>query len=151
MASLRFTFETFSTRVAGLLTLAHGMAISSVFVVDWSMTTKMCMALAVLASWGFCLLHNIFRRLPYSVADVLLKSDGSMEVTRHNGTVIGGRQMPGGFIHPWFTAIRWRPDDGWMTRSIAVFPGSLSIEQCRQLRIWLKWRRASRPQVEGGM
>src|SRR6266481_4970629 len=107
---LRLSFSP-SRYLVGLLTLAHVLAAAAVWLVNGSIWFKVSVFLMIAASWAFHSFHDALLRSPYSVVAVLLKDDGSIEVSRRNGIVITGRQVLGSFVHPWFTTILWRGDD----------------------------------------
>ena len=135
----------FPSRVfAGLLIVAHGVSLVAVWVVDWPLWVKVLASIAVFASCMFHLHRDALLRLPYSVATVILKQDGSIDVTQRNGVTMTGRQVPGSFVHPWFTTILWRGEGARFLRSVVVLPDSLSADQFRELRVWLKWWRTEK-------
>jgi hypothetical protein len=117
------------------------MSMPAVWMVNWPPWLKILTSLAIITSWMFHLWRDALLQMSTSVVAVLLKSDGSIEVTRSNGTTITGQQMPGSFVHPWFTTILWRGEGMRLTRSVIVLLDSLPPDQFRELRVWLKWRR----------
>ena len=92
----------------------------------------------------FYLRQDGLLQMPHSAIAILLKDDGSIEVTTRDGTTIAGQQVPGSFVHPWFTTVLWRADGARFSRSVIVLPDSLPPDQFRELRVWLKWRRWKR-------
>ena len=138
---LRLSFAA-SRHLAWLLALAHGVGMTAAWIVAWPLWFKTLIAAAVIASGVFHLRRDALLLSPGSVVSALLKGDGSIEVTLRNGAAIPGRQIPGSFVHTWFTTILWRAEGARFSRPIAVLPDSLPAEQFRELRVWLKWRRA---------
>ncbi len=140
---LRLDFSP-SYRLAGVLTLAHGMGLFSLWVTDWPLALKIVVAMLVCASGAFYVRRDALLQAPRSLTSLLLKSDGGTEATQRDGTTLTGRQLPGNFVYPWFTVIAWLPDGARFSRTVAVLSDSLAAEQFRELRVWLRWRRVEK-------
>jgi hypothetical protein len=72
-------------------------------------------------------------------AGLKLDRAGRIEVRTRDGRTMKGRVLDGSFVAPWFTTVRWKPDDGHLSRTIAVLPDMLSGDDFRHLRVLLKW------------
>jgi len=59
----------------------------------------------------------------------------------HEGAVTVGSGVgslaAGSFVAPWLTIVRWRPEGGWMDRSLLVAPDMLGADDFRRLRVLL--------------
>lgn len=137
---LRLSFSP-SLQLVILLVAAHLLGIASVWAIDVGVEIKALASVAVIGSCIYNVRRHALLRAPYSVIGMLLKTDGSVEVGLQSGAILQGRQIPGGFAHPWFTAIVWQAEHARFSRAVAVLPGSLPAAQFRELRVWLKWRR----------
>lgn len=142
---LRLSFSH-SIHLAVLLVAAHLLGIVSAWASDVPAWIKMLASLAVIASGTYHVRKHALLQAPDSVVEMLLKADGSVEITLRNGAAINGRQLSGSFIHPWFTAILWRAEGARFSEAVAVLPDSLPAAQFRELRVWLKWRRMEQRQ-----
>jgi toxin CptA len=133
-----------SFHLAAILVVAHALGVAALWSSDVSLPIKALVSLLVVASLVFHVRRDAMLRARNSVTGVLLKDDGSVEVTFADGTTAVGMRMRGSFVHPWFTSIVWRPDGARLSRIIAVWADSLPRDQFRELRVWLRWRRESR-------
>ena len=136
-----------STYLAAILIVAHALGVTALWASDVSLPIKGLVSLLVVASLVFHLYRDALLRSRKSVTGVLLKDDGSVEVTHSDGTTAEGKRLPGSFVHAWFTSIVWRPEGARVSRVIPVWADSLPPDQFRELRGWLRWRRA--PPGEG--
>ena len=55
-------------------------------------------------------------------------------VVIHPGVV-----LPGSFVAPWLTIVRWRPPGRRFSRSLVILPDMLDPESFRRLRVILRW------------
>ena len=62
-----------------------------------------------------------------------------IEVQDGQGRWRAGRVRTGSFVAPWLTIVRWRPEGGWIDRSIPILPGMASEDERRRLRVALRW------------
>ena len=111
----------------------HALAAGVLFVPDWPVVVP------VLA--GLILLLMAIRawRIGTPQIDALrLFADGHLEYRLVGETrFLAAEVLPGATVHPALTLLRVVCEG--RTQSIAFLPDSATVDECRRLRIWLRW------------
>ena len=97
-----------------------------------------------LALGGWALLQcrvHAWRTSPRAVVEVMLASDAVVVVRYRDGRLVAGHVRSASFVHPWFTSIVWRPDGARFSRSVALLPDMLGLDEFRRLRVLLRYGR----------
>jgi hypothetical protein len=63
---------------------------------------------------------------------------GRVEASGGSGRV-AGRLVPGSFVAPWLTVVRWRPEGARFARTVLVPPDAVDADAFRRLRVLLRW------------
>jgi toxin CptA len=136
-------------RPSRLLALAlvgtHVAALALAFLALPQWWLRIILTAAAAASLWHAIRHAALRVAGSAISEVELRGDGSARVRRRDGRSDEVRLSRSTFVAPnlailVFCAGGWRP-----ARSVVVLPDTLSAEQLRQLRVWLRWRRSPRP------
>ena len=83
--------------------------------------------------WIAACAARVLRRLRPGLR-LALDARGDIEVDAAVGAIAAGC-----FVAPWLTIVRWRPEGGWMDRSLLVAPDMLGADDFRRLRVLLRW------------
>ena len=76
-----------------------------------------------------------------SVVEVLLSDDAVVVVRTRGDRLAAGHVREASFVHPWLTTIVWRPDGARFSRSLAIVPDMLDVDDFRRLRVLLRYGR----------
>lgn len=119
--------------LAGALLLAHGLVIAGILATPWPQEIR-----AALFLLGLISLIHALRESNILVETLHLFADGHCAVVR-----VGGQAqeictlLPGFFIHPLLTVFRLQTDDATLI-SVVALPDTMSAEDHRRLRVWLR-------------
>lgn len=97
-------------------------------------------ALAVMASavYTFVLTFHAWRtRIP---RELRLFPDGSLEIRHPAQAWQTAQVLTRSMVNPWLTVLAYRLEGERHGRSITLLPDSLSRDDFRRLRVWLRWR-----------
>ena len=97
-------------------------------------------AFLVLLCLGFVRTRRFFA--PPFVQLRLQKDGAFLAQCRNSGDWLHARGLPGMFVHPWLTVIRLQTEDGRQF-SLPVTVDSMSPEDFRRLRVFLRWQFAA--------
>lgn len=88
-----------------------------------------------------CLLAvQIWRRLSPRLSAVRLEKAGQLSVVPEGAEeFLAASLLPGATVHPWLCVARLQSDDGRIY-TLIVAPDSASRQDCRRLRVFLRWR-----------
>lgn len=67
-----------------------------------------------------------------------LSCDGQVELHEEGGVRIG-RVVPGSFVAPWLTIVRWRPAGARLCGTLLLLPGMARSDALRKIRVILRW------------
>ncbi len=67
--------------------------------------------------------------------------DGGFAVAGRDGRWREGRVRAGGFVAPWLTIVRWRPDGARRDRTVLLVAGMADADALRKIRVILRWGR----------
>jgi hypothetical protein len=100
-------------------------------------------AVVVLAAWAVDRIRlNGWRTACNAVIEMLLSSDGVIVVRLRDGRLLAGHVRSSSFVHPWLTTIVWRPDGARWSRTVAIVPDMLDVDDFRRLRVMLRYGRS---------
>ena len=125
-----------SRRMLVLQSLAHVVAAGGVM----ASTIPSWMAALLLILVGFSWVRE---RRGSPVTGLVLRGDGTIEVTASDGSVAGGALHPHTFVSSFLVVLLYRRND--RLRALTLLGDSLPVEDFRQLRLWLRWRGSIRP------
>ena len=78
-----------------------------------------------------------------SVSRLMVDLGGRVEAAGSSGVPLAGRLVPGSFVAPWLTVVRWRPEGARFARTVLVPPDAVDPDAFRRLRVLLRWARAA--------
>lgn len=76
-----------------------------------------------------------------SPVELLLSEDAILVVRTRAGRLVAGHVRTASFVHPRLTTIVWRPDGARLSRSLALVPDMLDVDDFRRLRVLLRYGR----------
>jgi hypothetical protein len=127
---LRFRLPVMGCAAVAAMALAT-LAVVSATPMEFGWRIALVVAVATETLWAGCAVLR--------TAGLRLDRAGRIEVTTRDGRILQGRVLDGSFVAPWFSTVRWKPDGGRFSRTIAVLPDMLSDEDFRYLRVLLRW------------
>ena len=65
---------------------------------------------------------------------------GRVEASGEAGRRVAGLLLPGSFVAPWLTVVRWCPEGARFARTVLVPPDAVDPDAFRRLRVLLRWR-----------
>ena len=138
---LRFDLRP-SIRLAGVLLLAHVLALAALWVslAGWARYLAGC---GVLLS-AVCCLAGALHRSSSTAVSVELHADGRASWRDGNGSWHEGRLAGNNFVSAALVVLRL-VQSGWGRRWLVLMADSASPEDFRRLRVWLHWRRERAP------
>ena len=98
------------------------------------------------AAAGLAVYWLVFvRRLPLlltagSVVAIEIGSDNKLSVQTNRGEWDECEVLGSTYVTPYLTVMNLRQSDGRATRRIVILPDSISAEDFRKLRVWLRWK-----------
>jgi hypothetical protein len=115
------------------LTLQPSRRLAAFVVLGASATLVLCIALPLpplirLAACAWC---------AAAACHALFIHTRTRHVVIHPGVV-----LPGSFVAPWLTIVRWVPPGARFSRSLVILPDMLDAESFRRLRMVLRWGKA---------
>ncbi|EXI68609.1 MAG: hypothetical protein AW08_00921 [Candidatus Accumulibacter adjunctus] len=121
-----------SRLLAALTTVLHLLAAGSVWLLPWSSAARSLLLLPIAISAWICL-------RPSPINGIRLGADGDLALRDVSGTTVACQVQPETTVFGRLVVLRVR-DDQARRRSLTLLPDSLSSEQFRLLRLWLRWR-----------
>lgn len=80
------------------------------------------------------------RRLLPKLSTIRLERTGHVFISNNDGNVfVAAQLLPDAAVHPWLTVMRLRTDEG-QRHTLIVTVDSLSQQDFRRLRVFLRWR-----------
>jgi hypothetical protein len=131
-------------RSSRLLALLLAGAHTGALTLGWIAVPQGWLRIVLAAVAGASLWHTVrhaaLRTTGSAISEVELRGDGSARLRRRDGQSREVRLDRSTFVAPWLALLvfrdrRWRP-----ARSVVVLPDTVSPEQFRLLRVWLRWR-----------
>jgi toxin CptA len=138
-AALRLSLAP-SRRLAWLLGVSHAGAIVLSWVIPLKWWLSLALSLAALASLRDSLRYHALRSAPGALIGLELRTDGSAAVQDHLGRWSEARLLGSSFVSPALTILNLAVPGVRLHRSLVVAPDSLSADEFRRLRVWLRWR-----------
>jgi hypothetical protein len=112
--------------------LMHCAAAGAVLAVSWPPPAR----IALLAALALSLPHSL---RPSRVTSLRLYGDGGLECVLPDGTSLSAALLPGSAVFSWLVVLRLEIEDENATISLPLLPDSMSREEFRVLRLWLRW------------
>lgn len=129
--------RTLALAIVGVAVLATG----SWLAIDAPWWSKAAVA-SVVTGWTIAALRQHALRIARSsVVEVLLSDDAVVVVRTRGDRLVAGHVREASFVHPWLTTIVWRPDGARFSRSLAIVPDMLDVDDFRRLRVLLRYGR----------
>jgi toxin CptA len=129
-----------SRRLAWLLGLSHAGAMLLSWVTPLKWWLSLALSLAALGSLRHGLRYHALRSAPGALVGLELRPDGSAAVQDRRGRWREARLLGSSFVSPGLTIINLTVAGARLRRSLVVAPDSLSTNEFRRLRVWLRWR-----------
>lgn len=114
--------------VQALAHLAAAAAVLASHIPSWTAALLLLLIGASLARW----------RRPPAVSALVLRGDGRMETVGADGTASEAAVHSHTVVLPFLVVLLYRQQG--RLRALTLFADSLSAEDFRQLRLWLRWR-----------
>jgi hypothetical protein len=124
--------------------LLHTLAGACLFALPWPLSIRLLL-LAILA---LSLWQQIWR--PSKVVGLRLAASGELSCHFANGDQVFVRVQPDTVVFSQFLVLRVRNGESGRLETLALLPDSMSNEQFRLLRLWLRWR-VTPSQLKGGV
>ncbi len=86
------------------------------------------------------------RRGRSAVTGLRVAPDLTMVVQLGDGRLVAGHVRSATYVGEWLTAIVWRPDGAYRSRSVLVVPDMLGADEFRRLRVMLRYARNAEAQ-----
>jgi hypothetical protein len=118
--------------LAGAVSLMHGAAAGVFLVMPWPLPVRIALLVALAASLRYTL-------RPPRVASLRLYGDGALECLLPDGAALAVTPLPDTTVFPWLVVLRLKAEEETGVISLALFPDSMSREEFRVLRLWLRW------------
>lgn len=99
------------------------------------------LVLLLFAATLYAVLHDAWRRLPWSVTALQLAADGSLRCMRRDGRWLSAQVQDSSCVTAWLTVLDLRLSGARFRRSVVLLPDCLEAEAYRKLRVWLRWGR----------
>ena len=122
-----------SRHLVFLLLAVHAGALAAALLADLIPVLRSIVAVAITASAWLALRRNSGR-----VCALTLGSDGTLEVEHADGQRGRARVLAQSTVIAWVVVLLLR-GEGWR-ESLTILPDSLSPDDFRALRLWLRWR-----------
>ena len=100
---------------------------------------KAALALVLVCSLLYCLYRDAWLLLPSSCVAIHLDGSNIILATRGGG-MLPGQVLRDSVVTPALTVLNVMIQGKKSTRSVVIFPDSLSKERSRELRVLLRWR-----------
>ena len=110
----------------------HCAAAGAVLAVSWPMPAR----IALLAALALSLPYSL---RPPRVISLRFYGDGGLECVLSDGTSRPAVLLPGSAVFFWLVVLRLKIEDEDATISLPLLPDSMSREEFRVLRLWLRW------------
>jgi hypothetical protein len=128
-----------SSAVATGLLAACAATLGVLLATPWDAELRLALALLAGVAFADALRVVAWRRGPRAVAHFRVALDRTVRVRDASGREREGVLRDPGFVAPWLTIVRWRPDSAWLDRTFLVVPGMLEAEAFRRLRVLLRY------------
>ena len=121
------------SRLLAFLTVAlHVLAIACLWLLPWPVLARGVLVLIVaLSAW-----HSL---RPSPVAGLRLGERGELWILRSGSEPAAAAVQPDSAVFSWLVVLRVRGERDGRLRSLVLLPDSMSAEQFRLLRLWLRW------------
>jgi hypothetical protein len=104
-----------------------------VLAVSWPLPARIALLVALAFSLPYSLLHRP------RIVSLRLYEDGALECLSMDGAVLALTPLPETTIFPWLVVLRLETEEERKIISLTLFPDSMSREEFRILRLWLRW------------
>lgn len=98
-------------------------------------------AVVLCAAVAYAIVHDAWRRLPWSVTALQLTADGSLRCLTRDGRWRDARVLGSSCVTASLTVLNLRLSGRRLPCSAVLLPDSLDAEDYRKLRVWLRWGR----------
>jgi hypothetical protein len=121
-----------SKLLIGALSLMHCAAAGAALAVSWPLPARIALLAALAVSFPYSL------RRP-RIASLRLYGDGALECLTLDGAVLALAPFPDTTVFPWLVVLRLKAEGEKGVIPLPLFPDSMSREEFRILRLWLRW------------
>ena len=118
------------------LLLFHVVAIVCVFELPWNGLLNLLLII-LLAVSAWCTLR------PSKIRALRLSEHGRLDCILHGDDRVPARILPDSTVFSRLVVLRLRLDVARRATNLVLLPDSMSIEQFRALRLWLRWQTSS--------
>jgi len=126
--------------LAAMLFLLHCAALGCLLPLSLPVPIKLALAAAVLISLVFSARQHAFHTAPSSVRALTLKNDGTVEGVRTDGLRFEAGISGQTALLSWLIVILLKLPQARRHRAVVILPDTLSTEDGRVLRAWLRWK-----------
>jgi hypothetical protein len=116
------------------LSLMHCAAAGAMLAISWPLPVRIVLLVALAGSLPYSL-------RPPRVVSLRLYGDGGLECVLPDGTALPATPLPDSAVFFWLVVLRLKAEDEGesATISLPLLPDSMSREEFRILRLWLRW------------
>ena len=132
-----------SRQLALLLTLAHMRAAASALSVDISIWLKAALVLAVAGSLLHALNGSALRRSGRAIVALEIGEGAAASFKTRCGDWHKAVLLDSSFVAPYLTVLNLRTGLSRLAHHVVIMPDSVSAEDFRRLRVWLRWRKTA--------
>ena len=133
-------FKLHPSRICSILLLSvYVLTILSILMLPILALVKAALALILVCSLVYCLYRDAWLLLSSSCVAIHLDGNNIILATRDGGKLTG-QVLRNSVVTPALTVLNVMTQGKKSTRSVVIFPDSLSKERSRELRVLLRWR-----------
>jgi toxin CptA len=129
-----------SRHLAVMLALLHLAALGSLFSLDLPAWLRLIAACAVILSAVSATRRHALLLSPYSVRELTLGADGSVEATSPVRNSFPAAISPQSTVFPWLVVLLLDAPGSRRLVPVVILPDSLQADEFRALRSWLRWK-----------
>ena len=121
-----------SRQLVFLIVALHLLAAGCLWVLPWPAVARgMLMLIVALSAW-----HAL---RPSSAIGLRLGERGELAILRKGSEAMAAAVQPDSAVFSWLVVLRVLGERDGMLGSVVLLPDSMSAEQFRLLRLWLRW------------
>ena len=129
-----------SQRFGWLLLVGHAAALLLSWAGPLAWWLSLALSAGVLTSLSFNLRYHAWRSARRALTGLELRADGSAAVEDREGRWTEIRILGSSFVSPVLAILNLAVAEARLRRALIVAPDTLSAEEFRRLRVWLRWR-----------
>lgn len=129
-----------SRQLAIALAFMHLAAMASLLVLPFPHWHKLALAAVIFGSVSILVRRHALLLSAVSIRELVLNADGSVGILRNDGRRTEGRVSRQSTVLPYLIVILLDLPGSRGINSLLILPDSLTVEDRRLLRTWLRWK-----------